>query len=241
MATKPFRLCLLLGLVFLLSQPATATVLAPTSTVGGKTVAEWGAEWWKWAFSFPATSSPLEDPTGERAFLGDVGGPVFFAGAGSLTQTFTLPEGQYLLIPVLSAIFYPESSLGETLADAEAFVEQFHSGTTELHASLDGVPIEDLFSYWLLSPVFSLTIPPDGLGPEGTFPETLVGGYWLMISPLAPGVHTLVVGGSVASIFDFETETTAHITATPEPASLLLAGLGLFALSAAKAALPRRP
>ena len=76
-----------------LSCTVSAGVVAPDAIVGGKTVGEWTAEWWKWGFSFPVPG-PLDDTTGELAHFGDVGGPVFFlsASGGSPTNlTFTVP------------------------------------------------------------------------------------------------------------------------------------------------------
>ena len=47
----------------------------------GKTIDEWGAAWWQWAFVTPGV---LGDTTGQFGAQGDVGGPVFFAeGSGS--------------------------------------------------------------------------------------------------------------------------------------------------------------
>lgn len=71
------------GLLLLtLTIPARAAVLPPGSVVEGRTLAEWSAEYWKWAFSFPVAANPLLDTTGQLALLGDVGGSMFFVAAG---------------------------------------------------------------------------------------------------------------------------------------------------------------
>jgi hypothetical protein len=38
-------------------------------TVLGKTIGEWSAEWWKWAFAIPASTNPMLDKTGEFCHL----------------------------------------------------------------------------------------------------------------------------------------------------------------------------
>ena len=59
----------------------------------GKTIDEWGAAWWQWAFVTPGV---LGDTTGQFGPQGDVGGPVFFAegsGGGAVTLEYEAPAG----------------------------------------------------------------------------------------------------------------------------------------------------
>lgn len=225
---------LILGGLLLLpfALPVRAGVVAPGAVVEGKTLGEWSAEYWKWAFSFPVATNPLLDTTGEFAHLGDVGGPVFFVaagGAGTVSREFTVPGDRFLFFPMFTVAFYVGP--GDTLADAQQFVDGLFATTTELHASVDGVPIPDLFSRWEVSPVFSLTIPPDGLGAPGVYTEAYSGGFWIMLQPLPAGQHTLVFGGDNPAI-GFTTETMAVVNVVPEPGSIglmLLGGAGLLA------------
>src|ERR1043165_8863063 len=60
----------------------------------GQTIAQWGAEWWQWAFANPDV---LFDTSGKFAYLGNVGGPVFFAegsGGNAVHASFYVPSGQ---------------------------------------------------------------------------------------------------------------------------------------------------
>ncbi len=41
---------------------AAVTALAPHSLVAGKTVGEWTAAWWQWAFSLGTANNPLPSP-----------------------------------------------------------------------------------------------------------------------------------------------------------------------------------
>jgi hypothetical protein len=173
-------------------------VLPPDSIVAGKSIGEWSAEWWKWAFSFLAGESPVfDDQTGELGHLGDVGGPVFFVGAvNDVKRSFSVPCRQYLLIPLLTQAWTLEGDDTEAFAreQNDAFVNLIDS----LTARVDGERIPNLFSHRETTPeLFSVTIPDGGLfGDEGGTFDAVADGYWIMLKPLSSGTHTISFGGS---------------------------------------------
>src|SRR4029079_14662515 len=74
-------------------------------TQTGKSIAEWGAEWWQWAFENPEV---LADRTGKSGPLGDAGGSVFFAegsGGHPANVQYTVSCGKYVLLPVMTYIW----------------------------------------------------------------------------------------------------------------------------------------
>src|SRR5512135_1078604 len=76
------RVGIIVILVALVAQPVLAAnsnprVIPPNAKPYGKSLNQWNAEWWKYVFQFPADTSPLTDPTGERCATGQ-SGPVFF-------------------------------------------------------------------------------------------------------------------------------------------------------------------
>ena len=87
------------GAIFLLLSAvsvaeAVPMVLPPGSTVVGKTIGEWTAEWWKWAFSQSVPNDAFTDATGANANVGQ-SGPVFFVAGttgGTATREFTVPK-----------------------------------------------------------------------------------------------------------------------------------------------------
>lgn len=179
-------------------------VVRPQSVVAGKSIAEWTSEHVRWAVSFPIDRNPVfADETGELAYLGDVGGPVFFLGAGSdVTRRFDVPCGQYLLIPLLTQAWFLDETYDEATARAEnsAFVDSIET----LYASVDGRRVRDLFEHREASPeVFTATVPDGGvLGDVGGQVEVVADGYWLMLKPLPAGRHSIVVGGD-SPTFEF--------------------------------------
>ena len=234
------RSLLLLGttsLVLQLFKPAHAAPLSPDAIVAGKSQAEWSAEWWKWAFSIPAAQNPFFDNTGEFSHLGDVGPVYFLSGVEdqTVTRPITVPAGKPLFFPVLGIVFYVVPELGETLADAQQAIDESFTDTTALRATLNGVPIPNLFSYAQRSPLFSVVIPPDGLGPPGSFSEALAGGYWLMLEPLPVGQHRLTFGGDIGGANPFTSDIAVVITVVPEPGSFGLIVCGAVVLYAGSA------
>ena len=77
------------------------------SKIYGKTYAEWTAEWWKWALSFPIDSNPITDTTGEYCDQGQSGPVWFLAGTNNFTseRTCTIPAGKAIFYPVVNALW----------------------------------------------------------------------------------------------------------------------------------------
>lgn len=229
---KPTRLALpILSLIAVLavSVPCPAdVVLAPHSTVAGQTLEQWSAVWWQWALGIPAANNPLTDPTGANAGIGN-SGPVFFLGGttgGSAVRSFSVPGGVFLFFPLVDI----EDTNDGTVASMQAGLAAFLAGTSELHASIDGVPVPNLFDHRETAPVFSFTAPPGalfGLAP-GVYDPAVADGYYLMLAPMSAGTHVINFGGTVGG---FSVDVTDTILVTPEPGTLLLLSGGLAGIA----------
>jgi hypothetical protein len=244
-----FALILSLGAL-----PANAGVLSSTDVLAktGQSIDAWGAAWWQNAFVHPDL---LGDTTGEFGYLGNVGGPVFFAegsGGDPVSLSYTVPNNQYILLPVATYIwtfFDPCASVG----CARTIVNSFVSGITDAFASIDGVPVADLTSHLVTvdttTPfVFQVDAGPIGPDGYGGILDAVQGGLWLMLDPLSSGMHTLTFGATVPSLDpstgdvldgSIELATNLQLTAVPEPSTvvLLCGGLALaFGLRRSRAA-----
>ncbi len=177
----------------------------------GPKYGELGAQWWQWAFSFPAAQVPflVDGPTDISAHQS--GHVWFLAGAGSgitPTRTGEVPPGTSLFFPVANAINdYPcppefgwEPDPGESL---EHFLirtgNDYLPHFTDLFAVIDGVPLNRLQAYRATSRLFTFTADPalaTTLDPciTGTPQPAVAIGYWLYLPPLPPGRHTLHFG-----------------------------------------------
>ncbi|MDG3002443.1 hypothetical protein [Paludisphaera mucosa] len=237
MPTASLRRCWILAALVVpgLAPAARAdlVVLPPHSIIEGRTIGDYTADWWRWAFGFSVPNDPFTDPTGAAANMNQ-SGPVFFVAGttgGDATRTFAVPADRYILIPLLnfelSQLELGDFSLteGEIRSQVDGVVDLFD----ELHASLDGVEVPDLFSHRETTSAFAYEAAPDnfmGL-PAGESGIAVASGYWLMLAPIPIGeTHVINFGGGV-SAFDFRVDVTASITAVPEPSSLALCVGGL--------------
>jgi hypothetical protein len=213
-------------------------VVPPHAVVDGKTLGEWSARWWQWAYSIPATDNPLLDLTGEKAKFGDVGPVFFLAGvfgtgiSSPVTRSVSIPANKYIFFPLENAV---DDNVGNGCTTPSATpcagrltidqlwnqLEGFFS-VTALHARLDGKPIDDLFEHRETAPAFGYTYPvTDNLvqatfgyaGPDaaGSIFPAVADGYYLMLRPLTVGSHTLNFGGTFSG---FSLDITYQITVT---------------------------
>jgi hypothetical protein len=202
----------------------------------GMTYGQWSAAWWQYVYSLPNSDSPLFDATGAHCAVGQTGNNVFFlAGAvsgGTQAQSCTVPAGTMLFFPVLNAeidngcpLVTPPMSVTDLRSSAKAAAD----AATSLHASIDGVAVQNVSSYRVTSPVFSFTLPATldnlctffGGTVSGTTVSPAVGdGYYLMLAPLPPGQHILTFGGTFPPPFGpppngFTLDVTYHLTVEP--------------------------
>lgn len=203
--------------------------LPSDAEVGDRTLAKWSALWWKWAFAFPVNDNPVLDPNGNNtAKFGDVGPVFFLAGAfpgvpSPVQRTATIPANKFIFFPVLAVVNDNVQNLPSSVPISELYAQlaSLIAGVTELHASLDGVPVPGLPNHRLISPVFSYTLQFDNVIRKitngavdvvGTVFPVVADGFYLMLPPLAPGPHVINFGGSANS--NFTIDITYHITVT---------------------------
>jgi hypothetical protein len=62
-----------------------------------------------------------------------------------------------------------------------------------LELTVDGIPLRDPTAYRALAPQFSYKLPRNSLNgnPPGTYGPSGSDGYWVMLTPLPPGRHTI--------------------------------------------------
>jgi len=93
-------------------------VLDPNGTYGGKTVAEWGADWQKWIYEYPGPESLAFNTPGATCEMGQsmamgngsTDAPPFFLGiwdfsgpgGGTFTQACSVPIGRTILFQIFS-------------------------------------------------------------------------------------------------------------------------------------------
>jgi hypothetical protein len=185
-----------------------AHLFPPKSHPYGQSYSEWSGAWWRWAYSFPAgeDTSPVQDPTGNLAHLGQSGRVWFLAGTFGgnepVTRTVTVPAGRALFFPIINALWINVPELGdnpwsdEQRDFARSIIAPFIDNAFNLSCTIDGVEIERLKRYRTATPdgeEYMVTLPEGnqfGL-PPGTYGPSIDDGIYLMLKPLSPGEHTI--------------------------------------------------
>ena len=180
------------------------------------------AQWWQWALSVPAAVNPLTDPTGANCAQGqgEFSNVWFLAGileGPAVTRNeCTIPPGKSLFFPILNTFFAcdppPAPEPCPPLADMRESVASQMNNPLLLEASIDGVPVQAVSSYRAASSVFSLQLSADNVfgAPAGTYEPAVADGYYLLVTPLTRGQHTIHFKGTAN--FGFTTEATYNLT-----------------------------
>ena len=207
-------------------------VIPPHARAYGLSYAEWGAQWWRWAYSFPADQFPPLQSGELDCGLGQSGSVWFLAGTvgqGPVTRSCTIPTGKALFFPIITYLNdYPcpdpnfQPPPGQTLEEfltegAAAIID----AVTQLEVVVDGQHLNDLFSYRTTSRLFTFTADPSLVAFDpcvtGTEQYGVTDGYWILLRPLPPGQHTVFFravidfgGGNT-----FEVQVTYNLTIAP--------------------------
>lgn len=200
----------------------------------GKTMGEWAAAFWQWAYALPATDHPLLDTTGQHCGRGQ-SGDVFFLGGtlagtldGPVERSCQIPQGKALLIPLINAAFDngglpAEQHLGEE--ELRANLERYLAGTRDLSLQIDAKVYDHDTLERHAVPVtsFAYRLPAEDslyklweLEPEADSVTSLSGGYYVLVEPLPPGLHHIRIKGRAINEAndprdDFEVDVTYHL------------------------------
>ena len=204
----------------------TIEVFLPNSMPYNKTYGEWNQIWWQWAQMEPIESNPIHDPTGERCAVNQFDPNVWFlAGTtgGRVDRDCTIPALKALFFPLLNT----ECSTAEdpSLTTEEALRDCARNNAPDraqviLRASIDGQEIPNLERYWTESSLYNYTLPEGniwGVAPGPT--QQVAAGYYLMVKPLPPGLHTVQFSGAnidLTGTQTFATEVIYNLTVAEE-------------------------
>jgi len=190
---------------------------APGGTPYGQSYEQWAVAWWKWAIGAPATLNPILDPTGKSCSVGQHGVVWFLGGAPKpIERHCTLPAGRALFFPVVNYLHCREPDDPPlTRAELETTVAPVEQAT-RLEVLVNGYPVTGLSRYLVTSPEFSVALPPGNIFGHraGTVVSPCLGkGYYVMLTPLAPGRHALVIRGETPLIAQ---DVTYHLEVEAE-------------------------
>ncbi|GAB3383422.1 hypothetical protein GCM10027432_13250 [Lysobacter fragariae] len=163
--------------------------IAAGNDVGGVTQSEWTQRWWQWVGRFPSINDvPYRDPDGRRcAQFQEADGPVWFLagtdGQFETARSCTIPAGKHLFVPMINW-FAAQGSCEANQVEASRFADHIITALV----ILDGRQIGD-YKQMRLSSGGCFT-------PSAGKPAGATAGYWLMLSPLPAGSHTLAISAA---------------------------------------------
>jgi hypothetical protein len=160
--------------------------------------------------------------------MGDI---FFLVGTlgGSAERECTISEGQDILIPIINRIcidkpgafgaeprdfFPPKERPGKPATSCQENVENFIDQASNLEVTIDGVSIENLQDFRVLSYPFPLKVQEDDLFgvlfevPPGTY-ISISDGYWIVVESLPEGEHTIHFAGQAPGL---TVDVTYHLT-----------------------------
>jgi hypothetical protein len=216
------------------------------SNVEGKPISQWTAEIWQKVFSIPVFASdgttvinPNFDAAPVHAVLSNDGKVMFLCGtfdSGNIMRSETVPTGTPLLLPMVTTEWSnPDTASKESgyttypgnysAGELQQFATNQTMAVTELHASIDGRPVGNLFSHREIAPVFTYNLPPQHNIMQEFFHENISGpqspavadGYYLMLKPLSPGSHVIEFSGAMSDLSAMQPQLpgfTVHSTVT---------------------------
>ncbi|MCC7539187.1 MAG: hypothetical protein IT379_23395 [Deltaproteobacteria bacterium] len=205
------------------------TIADTQSPYRGKTMAEWGAEWWRWAYEIPASVNPTMDETGASCGEHQTRDVFFLAGnfGGTSVRTCAIPAGKPVFFPILNAaadncgVPAEDQSTNE---ENRGFTEEMMAAVNAMSLEIDGETIgsspSDLARFRTMPVEFSYQVPADDSlydswesDFEGNCSPSYTAGYWVMLDPLPPGEHTIhFAGTSGEGEAQFSLDVTYNLT-----------------------------
>ena len=206
-----------------------------TPEVYGKSIGNWGFEWWMWVLNLPADDNPLFAKGNMDCSVGQRGNVWFLAGSfGEVAdRTCTIKKGKALFIPILNGFMWspldfktpedcgnkPGMTRAEVIRECRTVVAANIDKATKIECMLDGVPC-----YWSKQIVRAQSAAKSYFIRTGTIVSdsfeyapglrkvAISDGYWIMIDPLRPGQHTLRVVSRYDGNANFNLDVTYHLT-----------------------------
>jgi hypothetical protein len=196
----------------------------PNANQYGKGYAELTAAWLEWTVAVPASTNPILDLDGANAAAGQSGKVWFLTGTlgGAATRSFTIPAGTALFFPIVNFFWVntPEYGDPDWSPEQEASVRELMAATVDtaqnLTLEIDGRSVSNLDNLRVSGAVGACTLPDDnifGIPFDPVVHQCVADGYWVLLSPLSVGNHTIHFAGGFES--GFSLDVTYHITVSP--------------------------
>ncbi len=171
-----------------------------TPRVYGQTIGNWGQIWWQWALNFPEATNPMLQDGAVDCSVGQSGKVWFLAGnlGGTSVRSCTVDKNRALFFPLLNGLAWMPEDCSTVSACRGLVSEVLIDGAVNLTCTVDGTPC--VFKSQIVraqSDPRDISFPPDSIAvtdwgyAPGPRPASISDGYWVMLDPLSPGLHTI--------------------------------------------------
>jgi len=196
----------------------------PNANQYGTGCAELSAEWLEWTVAVPASTNPILDADGTFAAAGQSGNVWFLTGTlgGAATRSITVPAGTALFFPIVNFFWVNTPEYGDPAwsPEQEASVRELMAATVDtaqnVALEIDGRSVPNLDKLRVSGAVGACTLPDDnifGVPFDPVVHDCVADGYWVLLSPLSVGNHTIHFAGGFES--GFSLDVTYQITVSP--------------------------
>jgi hypothetical protein len=169
---------------------------------------EWSEAYLQWIATFARGNSPVSDTTGALCAAKQDGDVWFLAasdGTGPVERRCSIPAGKTLFVPLATTL--ERSGNKEPVCETMVRIAAGNlTHVTQLTMTIDGVAVDNMESRRIpTGDCFALGARQT---PRSTARTAVADGYYVMLEPLPPGPHTIVVGARFDST---PLSTTYHL------------------------------
>jgi hypothetical protein len=198
-----------------------AAVFTPNQLPFGMTYARYQALAWQQVIALPAPVNPELPQNPDDCSLGTRKVRLLVGAFGDVQRSCTVPTGNAV---VFSPIAIECSTLeappfhGDNTAQLLACAHRFADTVTSVSATVDGLPVDNIDAYRVVSQPFPIAPPDDNiLGVSAGNGFGASEGWWIVSKPLSPGNHTISwqVSGVDPESGPYEGAATYRVTAAP--------------------------
>ncbi|HEV2127948.1 MAG TPA: hypothetical protein VGR22_04945 [Thermomicrobiales bacterium] len=192
-------------------------VYPPAAIIHGATLGEWNARYWQWVTSLPVGENPGQDATGELCGYGQ-NDPVFFI-PGNMPPC-TVPAGIAIFLPVAGtecSTLEPPPFHGEGEDELAACAAADGDRYTNISVVVNGEEIPEVERFRAASPAFTLQLPEENiLAVSAETGRAVADGYALVLAPLPPGEHEIVMHVEVVDGYALPDKTLRLTVVKPD-------------------------
>lgn len=171
---------------------AAQAVYPPDAEIAGASQAEWLARRWQWLLRLPIGANPGQDASGATCGLGQRG-PAFFLPSN--LPPCEVPVGVPVVVPLIGSICTTaDPGVARSESDLRVCAEEDADRYTAVRVWVDGEEVVGADAYRFTTDRFAVDLPEHNIfgAPAGEV-EAVASGWQVVLPPLSPGEHEVVV------------------------------------------------